>query len=71
MHTPENSHEVPVADAVEQRQEIAAPPSEGVEYGSPPVEADPSDWQQQHQEVAGLDDPDDAPAQDGGYSEGW
>jgi hypothetical protein len=48
--------EVPVADAVEQDQETA--PVAGVpEQEVPPVEANPSDWQEQRQEIG--DDEDD------------
>jgi hypothetical protein len=50
------SDEVPVADAVEQAQETAdVPPAPGPNSDSPPVEANVSDWQEQHQEVVGDD----------------
>ncbi|MFM8599100.1 MAG: hypothetical protein ACKOB8_08890 [Mycobacterium sp.] len=57
--------EVPVADAVEQRRPAAEPadlesvdPGERVpvEDGATPLEANESDWQEQHQQV---DDPDE------------
>jgi hypothetical protein len=48
------SDETPVADAVEQEQETTPEPAAaGREI--PPVEADPSDWQEQHQEIADDD----------------
>lgn len=49
------SDETPVADAVEQDQE-AAPEPTAPDREIPPVEADASDWQEQHQEIAGPDD---------------
>ncbi len=49
------SDETPIADAVEQEQETTLEPTAaGREI--PPVEADASDWQEQHQEIAGVDD---------------
>jgi hypothetical protein len=49
------SDETPVADAVEQKQEATLePPTADPEM--PPVEADVSDWQEQHQEIVGADD---------------
>jgi hypothetical protein len=49
------SDETPIADAVEQEQE-ATPEPAVVDRGAPPVEADASDWQEQHQEIVGADD---------------
>lgn len=53
--------EVPVADAVEQRQDTAAPVAdEEVPTGPPtdmPLEASGADWQDQLEEV--IDDPDE------------
>jgi hypothetical protein len=49
------SDETPVADAVEQEQETTfEPTTSGREI--PPIEADASDWQEQHQEIVGADD---------------
>jgi hypothetical protein len=48
--------DVPVADAVEQQQTTAdLVPDAGLGARTPPLESDPSDWQEQHQT---LDDPD-------------
>lgn len=51
------SDETPIADAVEQEQE-ATPKPTAADLDIPPVETDPSDWQEQHQEVGGADDDD-------------
>jgi hypothetical protein len=49
------SDEIPAADAVEQAQETTAmPAAPGRE--TPPIEANTSDWQEQHQEIVGVDD---------------
>ncbi|MDF2825860.1 MAG: hypothetical protein K0R68_3268 [Mycobacterium sp.] len=51
--------EVPVDDAVEQLQPAADPVSadeDDLAGATPPLESDPSDWQEQHQL---LDDPED------------
>lgn len=47
--------ETPVADAVEQEQETTREPTVA-DRDEPPVEADPSDWQEQRQEIVGADD---------------
>ncbi len=49
------SDETPIADAVEQEQEITLEPTAS-DRGIPPVEADASDWQEQHAEIGGADD---------------
>jgi hypothetical protein len=49
------SDETHVADAVEQDQETTFEPSPS-DRQMPPVEADTSDWQEQHQEIVGADD---------------
>lgn len=49
------SDETPVADAVEQKQETTHEPAAS-DREMPPVEADASDWQEQHQEIVGADD---------------
>ena len=53
--------DVPIADAVEQEQDAAPEPStfDEVEELEAPIEADPSDWQEQLQEVDVDDDLDD------------
>lgn len=51
------SDETPLADAVEQEQETLAEPT-AADREAPPVEADASDWQEQHQEIVGADDDD-------------
>jgi hypothetical protein len=48
------SDETPIADAVEQEQETAPEPA-AADLDIPPVETDPSDWQEQHQEIADDD----------------
>ncbi|MGB6209264.1 hypothetical protein [Mycobacterium sp.] len=48
------SDETPVADAVEQEQETTPAPA-AADREIPPVEADASDWQEQHQEIADDD----------------
>jgi hypothetical protein len=54
-HSP--SDEIPVADALEQEQETAPMPS-SYEQADPPMEADPSDWREQLEEVVTIDDDD-------------
>jgi hypothetical protein len=49
------SDETPIADAVEQEQE-ATPEPTASDRATPPVEADASDWHEQHQEIVGADD---------------
>jgi hypothetical protein len=49
------SDETPVADAIEQDQDTALEPT-AADRVVPPVEADASDWQEQHQDVVGVDD---------------
>ncbi|HEY1839831.1 MAG TPA: hypothetical protein VGG53_06325 [Mycobacterium sp.] len=49
------SDETPIADAVEQQQETTLEPAESDQDG-PPVEANDSDWQEQRQEIPGVDD---------------
>lgn len=49
------SDETPIADAVEQEQETTLEPT-AADREIPPVEADVSDWQEQHQEIVGADD---------------
>jgi hypothetical protein len=49
------SDETPIADAVEQEQETTPEPAV-VDRDGPPVEADASDWQEQHEEIVGADD---------------
>jgi hypothetical protein len=49
------SDETPIADAVEQEQETTLEPTAS-DLEIPPVEADASDWQEQHQDIAGADD---------------
>jgi hypothetical protein len=49
------SDETPIADAVEQEQETTLEPTAS-DREIPPVEADTSDWQEQHQEIVGADD---------------
>jgi hypothetical protein len=44
------SDETPIADAVEQEQETTPEPA-APDLEIPPVEANASDWQEQHQEV--------------------
>ncbi|OBI49843.1 hypothetical protein A5707_15855 [Mycobacterium kyorinense] len=51
----DRSDEVPVADAVEQDQETTSLPS-GFDGEIPPVEANTSDWHEQHQEIVGDED---------------
>ena len=55
------SDEVPIADAVEQQQDTAAPvPDEEALAGPPadvPLEAPGADWQEQQEEV--VDDPEE------------
>jgi hypothetical protein len=46
--------ETPVADAVEQEQETTLEPTVA-DRDEPPVEADPSDWHEQRQEIADDD----------------
>lgn len=53
----DRSDEVPVADAVEQDQETTSVPTV-LEGEIPPVEANTSDWQEQHQDIVGGDDDD-------------
>lgn len=48
------SDETPVADAIEQDQDTALE-SVASDREAPPVEADASDWQEQHQEIVGAD----------------
>jgi hypothetical protein len=48
------SDETPIADAVEQEQETAPEPT-AADLDTPPVEADASDWQEQHLEIADDD----------------
>ena len=48
------SDETPVADAIEQDQDTALEPVAS-DREPPPVEADASDWQEQHQEIVGTD----------------
>jgi hypothetical protein len=50
--------EIPVADAVEQEQEITPEPAAETP-SDVPMEANASDWQEQLQEVAGEDDRDE------------
>jgi hypothetical protein len=53
------SDEIPVADAVEQSQETAPEPLDGVDRPTEaPMEAATPDWQEQSQEVVGEDDRD-------------
>lgn len=47
--------ETPIPDAVEQEQETTVEPT-AADREIPPVEADASDWQEQHQEIVGADD---------------
>jgi len=49
------SDETPIADAVEQEQQTTPEPS-APDRETPPVEADASDWQEQHREIVGTDD---------------
>jgi hypothetical protein len=49
------SDETPIADAVEQAQETTPQPT-AADREIPPVEADASDWREQHQEIVGADD---------------
>jgi hypothetical protein len=48
------SDETPVADAIEQDQDTALEPVAS-DREAPPVEADASDWQEQHQDIVGAD----------------
>lgn len=48
------SDETPVADAIEQDQDTALEPVVS-DREAPPVEADASDWHEQHQEIVGAD----------------
>lgn len=50
--------DVPIADAVEQDQETAPEPP-AFDQVDVPIEADPSDWQEQLQEVVVDDDLDE------------
>jgi hypothetical protein len=54
------SDEVPVADAVEQHQDTAAPvPDEEVSVGPPrdvPLEAAGQDWQEQQEDVVDVEE---------------
>jgi hypothetical protein len=50
--------DIPVADAVEQEQPIAPEPA-APEQTDAPIEADPSDWQEQLQEVGADDERDE------------
>jgi len=53
QHRDSFSDETPVADAIEQDQETAL---ESVASDRElPVEADASDWQEQHQDIVGAD----------------
>jgi hypothetical protein len=47
--------DIPLADAVEQSQQVAPEPP-AFEPVDVPIEANPSDWQEQLQEVAGEDE---------------
>lgn len=47
--------ETPIADAVEQGQETTLEPT-AADQEMPPVEANASDWQEQHQEIVSADD---------------
>lgn len=49
------SDETPIADAVEQEQATTFEPT-AFDREIPPVEADASDWQEQHQDIVGADD---------------
>jgi hypothetical protein len=49
------SDETPIADAVEQEQETRRQ-STAFDRATPPVEADASDWYEQHQEIVGADE---------------
>jgi hypothetical protein len=51
------SDDIPVADAVAQEQETAPAPT-APEQPDLPMEADARDWQEQLQEVVGIDDDD-------------
>lgn len=55
MHSGENPDEVPVADAVEQRQQTVPEP-DALSQENPPIETSTPDWQEQHQEVTDVDD---------------
>jgi hypothetical protein len=54
------SDEIPIADALEQQQEIGSPVSDDEAPADVPLEAPDADWQEQRQEV--IDDPEEAPA---------
>ncbi|OHU93296.1 hypothetical protein [Mycobacterium talmoniae] len=55
MPSGRNPDEIPVADAVEQDQETTPDPSPP-SRPDPPMEADAPDWQEQLQEVVGVED---------------
>jgi hypothetical protein len=55
MHSDRFSDETPIADAVEQEQETTLEPTV-FDRDLPPIEANASDWQEQHREVVGVDD---------------
>jgi hypothetical protein len=49
------SDETPVADAIEQDRDTALEPTASDHREAPPIEADASDWQEQHQDIVGAD----------------
>lgn len=55
MKSGENPDEVPVADAVEQRQQTVPEP-DAPSQENPPIETSTPDWQEQRQEVTDVDD---------------